>query len=139
MCPTEAEDTLLLRALRDVNVPKFLRHDLPLFSGIITDLFPGVAPPKVGASASLQGYVCPEAGLRVPLLPGVLVLEPVVLPGGYFIRHDSVAAEAARSCLALSIHALLHYCRLITVRCWQLWKRSLLNQGCRLWSPSWPR
>ncbi|CAF3566931.1 unnamed protein product [Rotaria sordida] len=41
------EDIVLMRALRDMNMPKFVYEDVPLFQGLITDLFPGLKCDRV--------------------------------------------------------------------------------------------
>ena len=37
-----------MRALRDMNMPKFVKQDVPLFQGLLNDLFPGRKVPREG-------------------------------------------------------------------------------------------
>jgi len=46
--PDASESVVLMRVLRDMNFPKFVFEDVPLFLGLIKDLFPGVECPRVG-------------------------------------------------------------------------------------------
>ena len=40
------EEQVLMRALRDFNIPKIVTDDLPVFMGLIGDLFPAMDVPR---------------------------------------------------------------------------------------------
>jgi len=44
--PDLPEDALLMRALRDFNIPKIVREDEVVFFGLLGDLFPNIDPPR---------------------------------------------------------------------------------------------
>jgi dynein heavy chain len=44
--PNIGEDAVLMRALRDFNLPKIVADDLDIFYGLLGDLFPGINPPR---------------------------------------------------------------------------------------------
>jgi len=64
--PDSDELMLLMRALQDVNVPKFLDQDIPLFAGIMSDLFPGIVRPELdyGQLFASMKLVIKERGLQ---------------------------------------------------------------------------
>lgn len=54
--PDAPDELLLMRALRDMNIPKLVKPDVPLFLGLLGDLFPTVSCERV-ALQSLQEAV----------------------------------------------------------------------------------
>jgi dynein heavy chain len=63
--PTLQEQAILMRALRDFNTPKIVADDMPIFSGLMGDLFPNI---EVARNRDMEfediiTKVCEEQGL----------------------------------------------------------------------------
>jgi hypothetical protein len=93
-----SEDLVLMRSLRDSNLPKFVYEDVPLFKGLIEDLFPGLDCPRVAVSRG--------GGRRAVGLP------PLPLCRCY---HDCVSSPLTRVPPPHASH--IHMCALCTVHC----------------------
>ncbi|KAJ1485019.1 hydrolytic ATP binding site of dynein motor region D1-domain-containing protein, partial [Baffinella frigidus] len=85
--PDSDEAILMLRALKDSNIPKFLTDDIVLFSGIISDLFPGVDLPEAdyGSLMEMMKVCTLEMGLQVVptfMQKGIELFDVTVLRHG---------------------------------------------------------
>ena len=104
--PDRKEDEVLMRALRDFNIPKIVNEDLPVFMGLIFDLFPGLNVPrkrdlefeKTIRQAVVEQKLQPEESfiLKVVQLQELLVVRHSVFVLG--------AAATGKSCVLKSLN-----------------------------------
>ena len=84
--PDLSEDVVLIRAMRDSNVPKFLEQDLPLFMGIVNDLFPSVEVPYVDYG-SLQKEIENQLDINNYRKPPQYITKIIQLLETMIVRH----------------------------------------------------
>ncbi|ELK12135.1 Dynein heavy chain 3, axonemal [Pteropus alecto] len=89
--PEENESVLLLRALLDVNLAKFLAQDVPLFQGIISDLFPGVVLPKPDYEVFME--VLDKNIEKMKLQPVPWFIGKIIQSNGNGVRERSGALK----------------------------------------------
>ncbi|XP_068620866.1 dynein axonemal heavy chain 7 [Battus philenor] len=111
--PDEDEDVILLRSIKDVNLPKFLEHDVPLFMGIIGDLFPGLPLPKAGLPHLV---VClKEVCVKINLQANDFFIEKVLqLYEMILVRHGLMLVGFPFAGKTSSYHALGHSLGLVS-------------------------
>jgi dynein heavy chain len=103
--PDADEMVLLLRALQDVNYPKFLEMDVPLFEGIIFDLFPGRKRPDLdyGAMLSVMKQVIKEQGLQAV---SFFVTKVIQLYEMIVVRHGLMIVGPTGGGKSCNLHVL---------------------------------
>ena len=97
--PDMDEELLMLRGLMDVNLPKFLAHDLPLFRGIMSDLFPGKEKPAIdyGDLTRCIKLACENRGLqcvRYFIEKCIQLYEMIVVRHGLMVVGPSMGGKS---------------------------------------------
>ena len=90
--PDLPEEVVLMRALRDMNLPKFVFDDVPLFLGLINDLFPGLSCSRVRYPTLNDVVECDlaENGYQVLTKPGEQVDKIIQLYETMLTRHTTM-------------------------------------------------
>ncbi|XP_062976517.1 dynein axonemal heavy chain 9 [Elgaria multicarinata webbii] len=85
--PDRPEDQVLMRSLRDFNIPKIVTDDMPVFMGLIGDLFPALDVPRK-RDLGFESFV-KQAVLELKLQPeDNFVLKVVQLEELLAVRHS---------------------------------------------------
>lgn len=85
--PEVTEANMLMRVLRDINMPKLSPDDRAIFSGLLNDLFPGLNPP-VKIDEAMYEYARQAVTEKMGLYPEDAFLQKVLqLADILVIRH----------------------------------------------------
>lgn len=106
--PGLSEALVLMRALRDMNLPKFVYDDVPLFLGLVGDLFPGLNCPRV-RHAALSDAVEGElegTGYQVLTGSGQQVDKVVQLYETLLTRHTTMVVGQTGGGKSVILNAL---------------------------------
>ncbi|XP_053376707.1 dynein axonemal heavy chain 3-like [Mercenaria mercenaria] len=111
--PEQREDVLVLRSINDVNLPKFLSHDIPLFEGIISDLFPGVELPKPDYDALESALIKHIESRNLQAVPYftekiIQIYDMILVRHGLMIVGDPLAGKSSSFMVLADSLADLH-------------------------------
>ncbi|XP_041969099.1 dynein beta chain, ciliary-like [Aricia agestis] len=81
------EDQVLMRALRDFNIPKIVTDDMPVFMGLIGDLFPALDVPRKRNFDFEKNLIDAAVSMKLQPEPG-FILKMVQLVELFEVRHS---------------------------------------------------